>query len=274
MLETIEVTNAAGASLTLPLEDVVVGYPVVDIEGLDPVRAVLVSSSFASQDGSQYQSARREERDIKLTLKLEPDYAMNETVRSLRSRLYEYFMTKAPVTLKLTLVEGLEVQIDGRVETCEAAIFAKEPTMNILVKCFDPDFVDPTPVVVEGETVEDMTELDITYAGTVETGVEFTLNVDRSLSEFTIFHRPPDGTTRTMNFEYALLSGDVLKISTVYGNKYLTLTRSGVTTSVLNGMDPTSNWTEFQRGVNHIRVYATGDPIPYTISYSTRYGGL
>ena len=274
MLETIEVWNAAGDSLTFPLEDVVTGYPVESVEGLDPVRAVLVSSSFATQDGSQYQTARREERDIKLNVKLEPNYATNETVRSLRSRLYEYFMTKTRVTLKFALLDGLLVQIVGYVETCEAAIFSQEPGMSILVRCFDPDFIDPTAVVVSGETVEDMTELTIPYVGTVETGVEFTLNVDRDLSEFTIYHRPPDGSTRTMNFEYDLEAGDVLKISTVKGNKYLTLTRSGVTTSVLNGMDPTSSWTEFQRGDNHIRVYAVGDGIPYTISYTTRYGGL
>lgn len=274
MLETIEVTNAAGASLTLPMEDVIAGYPVVGVEGLDPVRAVLVSSSYATQDGSQYQTARREERDIKLMLKLEPNYATNETVRALRSNLYAYFMPKSAVTLKFTLVEELEVEIEGRVETCEAAIFAKEPAVNISIKCFNPDFIDPTAVEVEGETVDDMDEITIPYLGTVETGVEFTLNIDRDLSEFTIFHRPPDGTTRTMNFEYDLEAGDVLKISTVQGNKYLTLTRASVTTSVLNGMDPQSNWTEFQRGDNHIRVYAVGDPIPYTISYNTRYGGL
>src|ERR1041384_4646978 len=274
MLETIEVRNSAGASLTLPMEDVVVGYPVLDVDGLGPVRAVLVSSSVAKQDGSQYQSARRDERDIKIALKLEPNYAINESVRSLRNRLYEYFMTKSEVTLKFTLVEELEVQIVGRVETCEPAIFSKEPGMVISIRCFDPDFVDPTPVVVEGETVEDMSEITIPYAGTVVTGVLFTLNVDRDVSELTIYHRPPDGSIRTMNFEYDLEAGDVLNISTVYGNKYLTLTRASVTTSVLNGMDPQSNWTEFQRGDNHIRVYAVGEEIPYTISYTTRYGGL
>lgn len=274
MLQTIEVRNAAGASLTLPMEDVIVGYLVTEVEGLDPVKAVLVSSSFAKQDGSQYQSARREERDIKMMIRLEPNYAINETVRDLRSRLYRYFMTKSEVTLKFTLVDELEVEIKGRVETCEAAIFAKEPAMNILVRCFDPDFIDVVPVVVEAGTVDDMTEINIAYEGTVDTGVELTLNVDRDLSEFTIFHRPPDGTTRTMSFEYELEAGDVLKISTVTGNKYLTLTRAGITSSVLNGMDPTSNWTEFQNGDNHIRVYAVGDPIPYSISYTTRYGGL
>lgn len=273
MLETIEVRNAAGASLTLPMEDVTTGYLVTKVEGLDPVKAVIVSSSFAKQDGTQYQSARREERDLRLVLKLEPDYA-NETVRELRTRLYRYFMTKAEVTLKFTLVDGLEVEVKGRVETCEAAIFDSEPAVVVSIRCFDPDFVDPTPVVVEGETVDDMTEITIAYSGTVETGVELVLNVDRDLDEFTIFHRPPDGSTRTMNFEYELEAGDVLRISTVFGNKYLTLTRDSVTTSVLNGMDPASNWTEFQNGNNHIRVYATGDPIPYTITYSTRYGGL
>lgn len=274
MLQTIEISNPAGELLTLPMEDVVVGYPVREVEGLEPVRAVLVSSSFANEDGGQYQSARREERNIKLQLGLEPDWSIDETVREMRVRLYSFFMPKSEVKFKFTLEDGLEVEIKARVEDCTPAIFAREPAIDISTICFDPDFIDPTPVVVEGDTVDDMTEISIPYVGTVATGVEFTMNVDRDLSEFTIYHRPPDGTTRTTTFAYDLIAGDVLKISTVRGNKYLTLTRASTTTSVLNGLSPQSNWTEFDKGTNYIRVYAEGDPVPYTISYITRYGAL
>lgn len=274
MLETVEIRNTAGSLLTLPLEDVIAGYLIEEIEGLDPVKAVLTSSSSANVDGSQYQSARRDERNLKFRIGLEPDYTLNETVRSLRSRLYEYFMPKTEATFKFTLADGLEVEIKGRIESFDTAIFSKDPAVDVSVMCFDPDFIDPVPVVVEGDTVSDMTETLIDYNGTVETGMEFTLFVDRSLTDLTIYHRPPDGTVRTFNFAENMVAGDVLKISTVVGNKYLTLTRSGTTTSVLNGMSPQSNWVGLQNGNNYIRVYAEGAAIPYEISYTTRYGGL
>lgn len=274
MLETVEFRNVAGALLTLPLEDVVSGYLLDDVQGLDPVKAVLVSSSSANIDGSQYQSARREDRNLKFIIGLEPNFSVGETVRMLRTALYGFLMPKSEVTMKFTLIDGLEVEIKGRVETFETAIFSKDPAVEIVVLCFDPDFIDPIPVTLSGNTVSDMTETLIAYPGTVETGIELTININRTVSEITVYHRPADGTTRTLNFAESLVAGDILKISTVVGNKYATLTRLGVTSSILNGVSPQSNWVELQNGNNYIRVYAEGAAIPYTISYIKRHGGL
>jgi hypothetical protein len=77
-----------------------------------------------------------------------------------------------------------------------------------------------------------------------------------------------------MDFAGSLVSGDVLTISTVSGNKYVTLKRASVVSSLLYGISPTSKWLEFLPGDNYIRVYATGATIPYTITYTKRYGGL
>lgn len=274
MLETIEVRTTAGALLTLPLEDIEAGYLVLDVQGLDPVRAVVVSSSFAKMDGEQFQSSRRESRNLKLKIALEPDFVLGNTIRELRTGLYSFFMPKSEVSLRLILSDGLEVDIKGRVETFECPLFVKEPEADISIICFDPDFIDLDPVVVTGNTVNDTTETLIDYVGNVETGVELVLNVNRSLSEFTVYHRPADGTVRTLDFEAALVAGDILKISTVAGNKFITRTRAGTTTSLLYGMSPQSNWVELQEGENYIRVYALGAAIPYTITYTTRYGGL
>lgn len=273
MLNILEVRNVQGSLLTLPLSDISDGIVLASVEGMDPVKATISSSSFALQDGTQYQSSRRGERNILLQFDLEPDY-ITQTVYDLRQRLYDFFMTKIEVSLRFIMANGLEVDISGRVEDCTSPPFTKEPKMNVSILCFDPDFVDLTPVVVEGETTDLTTEINIPYIGNSETGFQFVLNVDRTLSEFTIYHRPPDGTLRTMEFAGSLISGDVLTINTVPGSKVATLNRSGTVTSVLNNVSPQSSWTEFFKGDNHIRVYAEGDEIPYTITYQTRYGGL
>ncbi len=54
MLIKVEARTSSGALLILPLDDVSSGYVVEEIEGLDPVKATLVSSSFAQADGEQY----------------------------------------------------------------------------------------------------------------------------------------------------------------------------------------------------------------------------
>lgn len=275
MIESVIVQTVAGASLILPLEDVVNGYIIADVDGLDPVRAVLVSSTVASMDGEQFQSARREARDIKFRIGLEPDYTLDDTVRGLRNRLYTYLMPKSEVKLSFVLEGGLTYDIRGRVETFETALFTKDPEIDIVVKCFDPDFVDPSATVLTGlATVADATEYEIDYDGTVETGIELTMNVNRTLNEFTIYHRPADGTVRTFDFAEPMIAGDVLKIVTIGGSKSVTLTRTGSTTSVLRGKSPQSSWVELQNGSNHLRVYALGAPVPYSIAYTTRYGGL
>lgn len=274
MLDTIEVRTAQGTLLALSLADVLSGLIVENVDGLDPVKATVVSSSFAGVDGTQYQSSRREDRNIVIRVGLEPDY-VTTTVRDLRNRLYDFFMPKSPVDLRFYDSSGFAVDISGVVETCETALFTKEPAVDISIICFDPDFIQPSPLGgFSGMSTSGTTETLVTYEGTVETGVNFVLNVDRPLTEFTIYHRPPDGKLRTLDFAASMVAGDVLTISTVSGTKGATLTRAGSDSSILRGISPQSNWIELMRGDNYFRVYALGASIPFEITYVNRYGGL
>lgn len=274
MLTAVEARSRQGDLLVLPLEDATSGFIVAGIAGLDPVKATLVSSSFANSDGEQYQSSRRETRNIKLKLELDPDPEL-ETVRDLRKRLYRFFMPESEVRLTFLLEEGLDVDIVGVVETCETDHFSQEPAVDISIICFEPDFYDPTPVVIEGATTAGETPIVIAYDGTTETGIQLVLNVNRTLPEFTVYHVPPDDTIRTLEFDnFPLAAGDVLTISTVAGSKGATLVRSGTSSSVLYGVSPQSNWIELMPGDNSIRVYAEGAAVPLEIEYITKYGGL
>jgi len=273
MLTRVEAISYQGALLNLPLDDLDNGFLLEEIGGLDPVKATITSSSFAQLDGSQFQSARREDRNITLQIALEPDWAV-EDVRSLRRRLYNYFMPKTSVGLRFYSTEDSPVWINGRVESFETALFTAEPVVNISIMCFDPDFFDPTTVLTSGNTTSGTTETQFTYTGSVETGILFTLRPNRSLTAFSIYHRDPSGTVRQLDFNGSLANADVLKISTIAGNKFARLTRSSVDSSFLYGITPQSNWIELQPGDNWIRVYATGAAIPFDIEYTKRYGGL
>ena len=273
MITRVEVKTRQGSLLNLPLDDITNGYAIEGIEGLGPVKATLVSSSFAGVDGAQYHSSKREPRNIKITIGLESDYDVNP-VSVLRSRLYSYFMPKMEIILRFYMDTGLYVDIAGVVEDFDTPIFAKEPQVAISLMCFMPDFIDPNPVLVQGSTTSGTTENLIEYEGTVEAGILLKLAVNRTLTSFTVYHTPPDGTIRQMDFAAALSTGDVLAISTISGSKGATLTRANTDTSILYGISPESNWLELQNGVNGIRVFAAGAAIPYTIEYVPRYGGL
>lgn len=273
MLTRVEVTTNQGLTLALHLSDLSNGYAVEEIEGLDPVKANIVSSSFANMAGEQYHSSRRELRNIVFKLGLKPDYS-TESASELRRNLYGFFMPESQVRMRFFVEGEAAVDIYGRIETFDCPLFSKEPEATISLICHQPDFYNPEPVIIEGLTTSDSTEFLINYQGTVDSGILFKLEVDRTLPEFTIFHRPADDTLRSLAFIKTLSAGDVLDISTVAGAKGATLIRNGNGTPFLYGVSPYSNWITLSPGPNYIRVYAEGAPVPYTIEYTDKYGGL
>lgn len=275
MLVRAEARTDRGALLSLIIGDFSNGYEVRDIGGLDPVSAVLVSSSFANQDGETYQSARRDKRNIILDLGIHANH-VDLSVTELRKTLYEFFMPKNKVNFRFISDDLPTVEISGRVETMDSPRFTKDPKANISVVCFDPDFLVLTPVVVPGNTTSGTTEMEIDYEGTVETGALVKININRTVSDFTIFQRLADNSVRTLEFESPtpMVAGDVLEISTTPGSKGAWLTRAGVRTSVLYAIAPSSAWISLDPGVNNFRIFTAGAAIPYTIEYTIRLGGL
>lgn len=273
MLKQVTVTNRRGMTLALETLQNDDGIQIAEIQGLDPVKATLVSTSFAGLDGSQFQSARRGSRNIKLKLDLQPDFIV-DTFTSLRKKLYTYFMPKSEVNLRFLLSTGLYLDIVGIVEEHSSAMFEQDPIVEVGLMCFQPDFVDPRMVTYAGSTVATGTTHAIDYPGSVEAGTVLTLNVNRVLTAFTIYNTGEDGILTQLDFNGSLISGDVLVISSLHGAKGITLTRSGVSSSYLYGRSAQSGWIELMEGINQFRVYAPGDPVPYELEYLVRYGGL
>jgi len=270
----VEVSTPQGDLLSFQLDDDEASYLIQDIDGLDPVKATITSTAFAGLDGTQFQSARREERNIVITAGLNPN-PLTETVRSLRNRLYAFFMPTTKVDLTFYDDEGPDVTISGVVEDAPSPLFTQEPAMNISVTCFKPDFLDVVPGHIgDGMTTSGSSGRLIAYPGTSKTGTVITLNVDRTLSDFTIYHQPPNDDLRQLDFSASLVAGDILVINSVTGSKGVTLTRGGTISSLLYGKSPQSSWIELLPGDNVITFYATGAGIPYTLDYVARYGGL
>lgn len=277
-IDKVEVTNSQGNLLVLSLEDISSGYVVEDIDGLGPVKATIVSSNFATMDGQQYQSSSRETRNITITLSYSPNVSVDQTVRSLRSRLYQFFMTATKVDLAFFMNDGLTANVSGRVESCEPVLFTRDPQMSISIICFDPDFVDNDTVSIHNVfTTIDSTYKPLQVDGSVKTGLnslEFT--APKAISEFTIYHTTPSGEVRTMLVSAPLVVNDIVRICTIPGQKSITLTRSGTTTSLLYAVSPQSAWVLLEPGLNqfYLNATATGPSAPVLIDYNNRYGGL
>lgn len=272
MLHKVDITNRRMMTLSLSLFENESGYQIADIDGLDPVKANLVSTSYARQNGQQYQGSTRSARDVKLTIDLQPDG--ESTFTTLRENLYTYLMPQQEVRLRFYKESGLYVDLVGVVETHSSASFKEDPVVIVSVHCHQPDFLDPRIVIHPGMSVDGSTNTAITYPGNLEATTKITLFVNRELEDFSIYNTPEDGITRKMDFSGELIAGDELIISSVKGSKGLTLIRSSVTSSYLRGQTPQSAWIEMFEGINQFRVYAPGDPIPYELEYVVRFGAI
>ena len=275
MLTSVSVTNVRGNVLQLPLLDSSAGYVVEDIEGLGPVNATLTSSSIAQLDGATFQNAQRGTRNITSTIGFAPDF-VNNTVQSLRSNLYDYFLPKANVDLAFYMDGDLYALTSGQVESFDGTLFSNDPSMDLSIICYDPDFYAPDSTVISGDTVSTTDTQIITYPGTTDAGFIFTLNVNRSVDGFSLYNTRPDGIIQVLNMisSLDLVNGDVVTITSIPGSKSIVYNHAGTPVSGLAFMDPTSDWPLLTKGDNVFRAYASGDPIPFTIEYTTKYGAL
>lgn len=276
MLTRMDIVNGHGDVLALTLSDASAGYLVREIDGLDPVKATLVSSTIAQVDGAQYQTASRDPRNITGKIALKPDLVVDgTTAAALRSNLYKYAMPKSIVLLKFYVDGTLFAETAAVVESLSNSMFTNDPEVDFSFMCYDPDFYSPSSVTFDGFTTSGSTPQLVAYDGTTEAGILFTINFDQSVSALTIHNTQPDGTPQAFEVEGTFVSGDSLVVSTVPGSKAVTFTHSGVPSSLLFGVISPPDWIALANGDNEFRVFISGGtPIAFTVEYVPKYGGL
>lgn len=271
-LMLIRVTSG-GLSATLSVMEQSGSYFIKDVEGMGPVQAEISESRFGLLDGTRQHYARRNSRNLVLKIGYRPNYSTN-SVQSLRRDLYKIVYTKAVVDLSFEYLDGSMFRTQGTVESVEPDIFSSDPGLSVSIVCPDPDFVNPTPVVVSANSTSGASTYPVEYSGDSPTGVDFALNVNRSIAGFTFTIITSDGSQYDMPVTWALLAGDVVDIVTRPGSKRVYLTRAGSRSSILQALSTTAGWPQLTPGTNRRGVTIAGAGIPYTISYTNRYGGL
>lgn len=279
MLTKVEVQTRSNQFLTFDLEDEDNEYYIKDITNLDPVKAEMVSSGLASVDGDQYQSSRLGPRNPVITLGLQ-DIADN-SIRALRQQLYGYFMPKSSVTLVFHDDEYKPVKLSGRVEDFSSPPFQKDPEATISVICFDPAFYElDTQVVDASIPVSGSADVSIPYSGTLDTGLvlKVTINNDAGAPNgIQLTMQKSAGQTELMEIRYPLVKNDVLTVSTLPGEKTVTLNRNNQVDSILYALTYQSGWISLSPGTNKLRIngpIAASRASSASISWVNKHGGL
>lgn len=117
-------------------------YQIISVQGLNPPNGNINRSAVSGMDGAKYMSAKLEERNIVLTVRI------NGEVEKNRLNLYKYFQSKK--YCKMYYSNGSrDVYIEGYVETIECDLFSISEQMQISIICPDPYFQDANEIVTD-----------------------------------------------------------------------------------------------------------------------------
>lgn len=139
MIKSLTVTNYLGKSLKITLSEAEPshGLLIKNITGIGPADASLNFSDYATNDGSEFNSARLDKRSIQITLM--PIETFDITVEKARHNSYVYFPTKKQVRLIFETDERT-LYCYGRVEHNTPDIFQQQEIITIDIVCEDPYF--------------------------------------------------------------------------------------------------------------------------------------
>lgn len=302
MIQSLTVTNYLGESLTIPMKNSEsTGFILHDMTGLGPPTANVNTSKVATKDGSKYNSARAEERNIVLPMYFTPI----PTIEDARHRSYKYFPLKKPVILAFK-TDNRECQIVGYVETNEPDICSDREGCQVSIICPNPYFSSIYDTVTSFSGVEASFEFPfsnedisnphiefgkivvkaeniVRYGGDAESGVQIRIAASATVKNITIYNVDTRGTMHIYHDKLVALTGsgivkgDEIIITTDKGSRSVTLLRNGKSTNILNAIDPRNDeWFSLTKGDNIFAYTADegSDYLMFVVDHTTLYEGI
>lgn len=297
MIRTVRITNYRGETLEIELANPYSsGFAVTKIEGLGPNKASINTVDIATADGSVFNSARVDPRNIVLSMTF-----VGPDIEAVRRKSYQYFPLKKPITFEV-ITDDRRGSITGYVESNEPNIFSKNETTQISIVCPYPYFKstsdeinkvsfyserplfefpfpfedvdgnDNEPEMEMGEVTR-ITSGDVNYPGDAETGAVFTIHATGTAKNIRIDKLD---TKQSMTIKTSLQKGDDLIISTVSGKKSIVLIRDGKSTNLLNLLDRNADWFVLSKGDNAFAYRADEGLIylQFDVSFDVIYEGM
>jgi len=244
------------------------------IDGLGPVKATVNTTDFPTEAGGIYLSSKTGQRNIVLTVEFKPEWTLGSTVGALREKLDEVFMPTNKVELDFLKTDGKTYRIEGTVESNEPSVFTKDPVSQISILCPEPYFTSSDGLETVNFPINGPELLKVPFDGKVDTGFIFEFEMlEPRPNGLTIFKLPKQ-PTNYLKITHPLISADVVRFSTVKGERYATHTRAGTTKSLLGWFSGSLVDTRLVNGDNYFEF----PDIDYTknvkVMYTKVYGGI
>lgn len=275
MLKDVTVRFGYGPTdLTLSFWNSDNGYLIEDMTNLGPVKSNISTTDYADFPGSRYQSSRRGDRNIVLTLGLEPGNLLGKTVEQLREDLYRYF----PMDKELELVFTYEdpalypKYIRCHVESADPSIFDKDTKFVISLICPDPDFRTTYLDLYSPTHAQLLAGFTVNYAGIIPVGFNLQSTLPDDLeAPYSLVCTPTGREAMTLGFNNSVRDGGLLEINTLPGERFAKFKGE----SLLATMYYWSKWPVLYPGNNVIKITGTfyGTPT-HQIRVHRRFGAL
>ena len=284
------------------------GLLIQEITGLGPSKANINTTELSTIDGSIFNSSRVTSRNIVFTLKL-MDLPSVEVTRLLS---YKYFPIKQKIRIRVE-TDNRTSDIYGYVESNEPVMFSNQSTTQISVICPDPyfyssnmnviTFAGTVPVfsfpfyndlvttiyppyytgshLIMGD-INMNQETNISYLGDAEIGFNIFIHSIGAVKNLMMVNSI---TNQIMKIDHdklvtltghGIIDGDDIIISTIKGQKSITLIRGGIYYNILNCLDIDVVWFQLVRGDNTFAFYTELglDNLQFRIENQTVYEGV
>lgn len=302
MIKYVKITNPLSEELVLNVGDPGnSGFFIKDIQGLDPVKAIINNTETLGFDGVTFNSARSEGRSIFLVLQID-DRAGD--VETLRQKAYRFFPLKQRIRVDI-VTDNRESYVEARVESINAKIFSpkqhvvavlnaenaylKSPDKLITIfsgteNLFEFPFSNESltdPLINFGE-IKLASEGNLMYSGDAVTGVLVTAHMIGNVSGLSMFNVTRNQSMVIDSTKIALLTGsdfitgDDLEVNTIRGQKSITLIRDGTRYNVLTALDTDSLWFTIEPGDNIFTYVAQSGQtnVQFRVEHQDLYMGV
>lgn len=281
MIKSFTVTNYLGDNIKLEMgRPEKSGFLVKSVSGLGPSKANIITTEVSTNDGSLFNSARLNQRNIVFEF-IFVETINGESIEDVRQKSYKYFPLKKNLDL-LIETDNRIVKTTGYVESNEPNIFSSQEGSQISIICPDPHFYSAgpdgnnttvfygvesvfefpfsnesltDPLIVFGN-IQLKTENVITYKGDTEIGVTIHIHAIGEVENITIYNT---GTREIMRIDTVklealtgsgIVAGDDIIIKTQKGDKSITLIREGQYINILNCLGRETDWFTLAKGDN------------------------
>jgi hypothetical protein len=288
MIKSITVTNYLGDSIKLELgRPEQSGFLIKSISGLGPSKANINTTEVSTNDGSLFNSARLNQRNIVFDF-IFVESINRESIEDIRQKSYKYFPIKKNVDL-LIETDNRIVKTTGYVESNEPNIFSSQEGAQISIICPDPYFYSTEKTVTIFSGIEPLFEFPfennsltdnllefggiivnqektVFYKGDSEVGIVIYIHAIGEATNLTIYNALTREVLKIDTDRLEALTGSIIKagddiiISTIKGEKFIRLIRDGEYINILNCLGRNSDWFRLVKGDNVFAFTAeTGD---------------